>query len=212
MLLGGLIRVLQGFAAAAPTLLVGLLIASILRYYLGSAGTRRLFGGESLRSLPQSWLVGMLLPVCSIGVLPILIEMRRAKVKPGAMSAFALSAPLFNPLSLLYGLTLSRPLVIILFAFGSLVVVTALGLFWDAISKRGEPTALAAGDETKLTARPLIGLRRVFATIVHFAREATGTTMLVALGRTVRAWRYWPPCCPTERCSTASNAMIGGHR
>ncbi|MGB7329089.1 MAG: permease [Rubripirellula sp.] len=185
MLLGGLIRVLQGFGAAAPTLLVGLLIASILRYYLGSGGTRRLFGGESLRSLPQSWLVGMLLPVCSIGVLPILFEMRRAKVKPGAMSAFALSAPLFNPLSLLYGLTLSRPLVIILFALGSLVVVTALGLFWDASSGwRGLSTRDDGVDDAPAgSPKPdhLIGIRRVFATMVHFAREATGTTMLVAL-------------------------------
>src|SRR6056297_3330764 len=84
MLVGGLVRVAQGFVAAAPTLLVGLLIAAILRYYLGREGTRRLFGGDTLRSLPQSWLVGMLLPVCSIGVLPILIEMRRAGVKAGA--------------------------------------------------------------------------------------------------------------------------------
>lgn len=187
MLCGGLIRVLQGFAQAAPTLLVGLLIASILRYYLGSAGTRRLFGGDRWRSLPQSWLVGMLLPVCSIGVLPILFEMRRSKVKPGAMSAFALSAPLFNPLSLLYGLTLSRPLVIILFALGSLVVVTALGLMWDAIAKRGV-TAISGGDmdsqnrgQDEETADHLIGLRRVFATLVHFCREATGVTMLVTL-------------------------------
>ena len=185
MLAGGLIRVLQGFAQAAPTLLVGLLVASILHYYLGSAGTRRLFGGDRLRSLPQSWLVGMLLPVCSIGVLPILFEMRRAKVKPGAMAAFALSAPLFNPLSLLYGLTLSRPLVIILFALGSLIVVTALGLFWDAAGGRlpasdqeatgnETPEAYPAGDH-------LIGLRRVYAMMVHFAREATGSTLLITV-------------------------------
>ncbi|MCO8123094.1 permease [Stieleria sp. TO1_6] len=180
MLVGGLIRVLQGFAQAAPTLLVGLLIASVLRYYLGCPGTRRLFGGDRWRSLPQSWLVGMLLPVCSIGVLPILFEMRRAKVKPGAMSAFALSAPLFNPLSLLYGLTLSRPLVIILFALGSLVIVTALGLFWDRFAPSNEPTTRGDGGED-LKSDHLIGLRRVFATIVHFTRETTGVTMLVTL-------------------------------
>lgn len=184
MLLGGLIRVLQGFAAAAPTLLVGLLIAAIMRYYLGNQGTRRLFGGDALRSLPQSWLVGMLLPVCSIGVLPILREMRRAGVKPGAMSAFALSAPLFNPLSLLYGLTLSRPLVIILFAIGSLIVVTALGLFWDATWRK---LPARAEEHDRLDAYPtpdhLIGLRRLFATFVHFARELTG----VSLGMTMLA-------------------------
>jgi len=182
MLVGGVIRVVQGFAAAAPTLLVGLLVASILRYYLGIVGTRRLFGGETLRSLPQSWLVGMLLPVCSIGVLPILFEMRRANVKPGAMSAFALSAPLFNPLSLLYGLTLSRPYVILLFALGSLVVVTALGLFWDAFSTwRKLPAGEDEGKDGDDTTDSLIGLRRVYATVVHFARETTGASVLLAL-------------------------------
>lgn len=182
MVVGGLIRVLQGFAQAAPTLLVGLLIASILRYYLGATGTRRLFGGDRWRSLPQSWLVGMLLPVCSIGVLPILFEMRRSKVKPGAMSAFALSAPLFNPLSLLYGLTLSRPLVIILFAVGSLVVVTVLGLLWDifAQSESSQTPAEAVGTAAS-GSDYLIGLRRVFATMVHVAREATGTTLLITM-------------------------------
>ena len=66
MIAGGLIRVIQGFAAAAPTLLVGLLIAAILRYYLGREGIRRLFGGDSLRNLPQAWLIGMLLRKVSL--------------------------------------------------------------------------------------------------------------------------------------------------
>lgn len=189
ILLGGLIRVLQGLVAAGPTLLVGLLIAAILRYYLAASGTRRLFGGDSLRSLPQSWLVGMLLPVCSIGVLPILREMRRAGVKPGAMTAFALSAPLFNPLSLLYGLTLGRPLVIIFFAVGSLAIVTLLGAYWDAINRlrvgnKGSGEGLDSGEAASVSGDRLIGLRRLAATCVHMAREASGPTlgwMLLAL-------------------------------
>ena len=189
VLLGGLIRMMQGFAAAAPTLLVGLFIAAILRYYLGEKGTRRLFGGDSLRSLPQSWLLGMLLPVCSIGVLPILREMRRAGVKPGAMSAFALSAPLFNPLSLLYGLTLSRPIVIILFAIGSLIVVTLLGLVWDFLTRRHVASRrFSDGKEQSAdSAVPLmdvdhlIGMRRLLATFVYFARELTGVSLGLTL-------------------------------
>ncbi|MEM6365556.1 MAG: permease [Planctomycetota bacterium] len=181
MLAGGIVRVLQGFASAAPTFMVGLLIASILRYYLGDKGTRRLFGGDTIRSLPQSWLIGMLLPVCSIGVLPVLREMRRAGVKPGAMSAFALSAPLFNPLSLLYGLTLSRPLVIILFALGSLLIVTALGLFWDAFVGKSESVPYESPDANRPETDHLIGLRRLLAGFVHFAREVTGVSFGLAL-------------------------------
>ncbi|QDV44481.1 putative permease [Stieleria neptunia] len=178
MLVGGLLRIAQGLLAAAPTLVVGLLIAAILRYYLGRDGTRRLFGGDSLRSLPQSWLVGMLLPVCSIGVLPILIQMRRSGVKPGAMSAFALSAPLFNPLSLLYGLTLSRPLVIIMFAVGSLIIVTALGCLWDCLDRRRQQTADCDRQETD---SGLIGTRRLAATVVYMARDASGVPLAQAL-------------------------------
>lgn len=177
LLIGGLVRVTQGLIASAPTLLVGLLIAAILRYYLGRDGTRRLFGGDSVRSLPQSWLVGMLLPVCSIGVLPILIQMRKSGVRPGALSAFALSAPLFNPLSLLYGLTLSRPLVIILFAVGSLVIVTILGLLWDALDRRRNTIA----ESLNGSERYLIGPRRLAASVIHMARDATGKPSALTL-------------------------------
>ena len=165
---GGFIRFVEGGISAAPTLLVGVLIAAVLRYYLGSDGTRKLFGGDSLRSLPQSWAVGMLLPVCSIGVLPILFEMRRSRIKPGAMSAFALSAPLFNPLSLLYGLTLARPYVILFFAFGSLVVVTLVGFFWDRKSKEEGSTAAKVKDSQ------VIGITRLLAVFVQITRELSG--------------------------------------
>ncbi|MEM6364739.1 MAG: permease [Planctomycetota bacterium] len=178
VLMGGFIRMVQGLIAASPTLLVGLMIAAIFRYYLGRQGTQRLFGGNSLRRLPQAWLVGMLLPVCSIGVLPILIQMRRFGIRPGALSAFALSAPLFNPLSLLYGLTLSRPLVIVLFAIGSLGIVTALGLFWDAIDRRRSAVNdQASRDEDHGIA--LIGTRRLAATVVCLARDASGMPIVL---------------------------------
>lgn len=171
-IVGGFIRMLQAAASAAPTLLVGLLIAAVLRYYLAGDGTRKLFGGNSLRSLPQSWAVGMLLPVCSIGVLPILMEMRRARVKPGAMSAFALAAPLFNPLSLLYGLTLSRPYVVLGFAFGSLLVVTGVGWFWDRFAKRTSASEEVASES--LDEAGPIGSARLIAVTAYVARQLAG--------------------------------------
>lgn len=173
MIVGGLIRAFQGLAAASPTLIVGLFVASLLRFYLGTEGTLRLFGGNGLRSLPQSWLVGMLLPVCSIGVIPIIREMRRMGMRPGSITAFALAAPLFNPLSLLYGLTLSRPYVIVGFAFGSLAVVTILGILWDR-STAWKP------HESVPDSNP-IGLKRLGLCAVFMARELCGPTGLLAL-------------------------------
>ena len=179
---GGFIRICEGLASAAPTLLVGLLIAAILRYYFGNTGIKRFFGGDSLRSMPQSWAIGMLLPVCSLGVIPILVEMRRAKVKPGAMSAFALSAPLFNPLSLLYGVTLSRPFVVLMFAFGSLIVVTIVGAVWDRIAEsdrrnsnsKAESEPNEANDDASTDSNKLIGVGRLIAIFTYTTRSLAG--------------------------------------
>ena len=68
-----------------------------------------MFGSGTWRELPQSWFIGMLLPICSLGVIPVVRELRRSRVSGGAILAFAMTAPLFNPLSMLYGLTLSAP-------------------------------------------------------------------------------------------------------
>ncbi len=189
-LLSAMIRMAQGLAMSAPTLLVGLLIAAVFRYYLTPTQLRKLFGGESLLALPISWLIGMLLPVCSIGVLPILIEMHRAKVRPGAMTAFALSAPLFNPLSLLYGLTLSRPIVVIAFALCSLLVVTLLGSIWDWYAARkartGEGSTVAPSDsdlkESQTSSSTtdddlsIIGIKRLAAMMLLMTRQTVGET------------------------------------
>ncbi len=186
MLAGGLIRAIQGLVAASPTLIVGLFIAAVLRFYLGPQGTLRLFGGNSIRSLPQSWAVGMLLPVCSIGVIPIIREMRRMGIRPGAITAFALAAPLFNPLSLLYGLTLSRPYVIVGFAAASLAVVTILGIAWDRSSRwlgTKDPEEGASSDSE--TGEPdegsPIGLPRLGACAVFMGRELYGPTGYLSL-------------------------------
>ena len=180
-LYGAELRTGEALLAATPTLLVGLLVAAILRFYFDDSGIRRIFGGTSRRSLPQSWAIGMLLPVCSIGVLPILLEMRRAKVRAGAMSAFALSAPLFNPLSLLYGVTLSRPYVILMFAAGSLFLVTVVGAIWDryglsekqrdASERNGENNTV---DASRVDSHTIIGVRRLAAMFVFACRQITG--------------------------------------
>lgn len=164
---GGLLRVAQALIESAPTLLVGLLVAGIFRRLLNPDGTRRLFGSGTWRELPQAWLLGMLMPVCSLGVIPIAREMRRARISGGTTLAFAMTAPLFNPLSLLYGLTLSQPWVILAFSLCSMAVVTVVGSTYDRIfpstfSDEPSPPQVAPG------------ARRMIAVVVVAARELAG--------------------------------------
>ncbi len=57
ILYGGLIRAIQALASATPTILIGLFIAAILRYYVGPEGTRRLFGGENAPVAAAKWFL-----------------------------------------------------------------------------------------------------------------------------------------------------------
>jgi len=86
--------------------------------------------------------------------------------------AFAISAPLFNPISLLYGLTLSHPLVIVGFALASMAVVTVVGLAWDRLAGGVAAAAEPAGP----LAEPVIppGWRRAAALGLALVREAAG--------------------------------------
>ncbi|QDT35387.1 permease [Thalassoglobus polymorphus] len=171
-LIGGFVlRFLQSLMNASPFILAGLVIAGVFHRLMGRDMTTRLFGGNSKRSLFQAWLIGMLLPVCSLGVIPVIREMRRIGLKGGTILAFAMAAPLFNPLSVLYGLTLSEPMAIVTFAFCSLIVVTGVGLIWD----RMFPDSSASAPPT---AEVGYGIKRMLAIGVSAAREAAGLSAL----------------------------------
>ena len=84
--------------------------------------------------------------------------------------AFAMTAPLFNPLSILYGLTLSEPFVILSFAFCTMLVVTAVGFFWNKLfsfATHEEPSPPPVS----------YGVKRMVAVVVAAAREIVGPSL-----------------------------------
>lgn len=169
LLMGAGYRMLTALLHAAPTILCGLVVAAVLRRLVGAAAVRSLLAAGSMTSLARAWLLGMLLPVCSIGAIPVARELSRAGVGGAAVLAFAVSAPLFNPISLLYGLTLSHPLVIVGFALASMAVVTVVGLAWDRLGG-GDSAARPRAEEPAMPP----GWRRAAALGLALVREAAG--------------------------------------
>ena len=174
MFWGFLMRIMQSLAQAAPFILTGFFVAAVFRRFIGYEKTRQLFGGSEFQSLFKAWGIGMLLPVCSLGVIPVIVELRRAGVRGGTILAFAMSAPLFNPLSLLYGLTLSEPIAILSFAACSLVIVTVVGMIWDRVFPGSELSGIP--DESVH-----YGIRRMAALGVSSSKEATGRPIALVL-------------------------------
>jgi len=169
----------QAGLEASLTLVIGVITAGVLRRMLTPAGTRKLFG-SGVRGLVSGWLAGMLLPVCSLGVIPVAREMRRSGVPGGTVLAFLLAAPLLNPISFLYGLTLAEPTVILSFAGLSLILSTAAGLLWDRVFARTTDAAESAELANRADQEPTApeGLRRILAVFVTAAKELSGRDLL----------------------------------
>ncbi|MFO0428458.1 MAG: permease [Planctomyces sp.] len=172
MFWGFILRFVQCLAQASPFILCGFIAAAVLKRFFGYQETRRLFGGDGRWGLLRAWIIGMLLPVCSLGVVPMLRELKRAGLAGGTILAFAMAAPLFNPLSLLYGLTLSEPIAIVCFAGCSLVIVTIIGTLFDRLHGNSSDT------EIQLPPAPF-GIRRMLAVGVTCALEATGPSLVI---------------------------------
>ena len=169
---GAGLRLSQVIIYSSLWIVAGCLIAAIFRRMLGAEKTRRIFANGTRWGLVAGWLIGMLLPVCSLGVIPIVRELHRAGVNRGTIVAFGLTAPLFNPMSVLYGLTLSDPIAILSFSLCALLIVSVLGFLWDRwlpVSKEGH------SDDEGL---PVPGIKRTLAVFYTATRELAGPTLI----------------------------------
>lgn len=170
---GAGLRLAQIVIYSSLWIVIGLFVAAFFRRVLGAERTRKFFGNGTRRGLLVGWLMGMLIPVCSLGVIPIVREMHRSRVQGGTIIAFGLTAPLFNPLSVLYGLTLSDPIAIITFSFCSLLIVSGLGFLWDWLYPVNESKI-----ETKPEKSPAYGIKRMVSMLDSCATEAAGPALL----------------------------------
>ncbi|MBM4095270.1 MAG: hypothetical protein FJ261_00675 [Planctomycetes bacterium] len=175
---GILVRSCDAAVEFSMTLLVGLVVAGIMRSMLGTVGIRALFAGAGIRGLARAWAVGMVLPVCSLGVIPIARELLRARVPSGTVLAFILAAPHINPISLLYGLTLSSPMVIVCYGLASLGLAIGGGALWERFFNRDHygGDALPPAEPS-----PPPGAGRLLAVALVAARGSVGLVAALAL-------------------------------
>ncbi|MCK4858495.1 MAG: SO_0444 family Cu/Zn efflux transporter [candidate division Zixibacteria bacterium] len=77
----------------APYLLFGFLVAGVLSVYVSSEWVERHLGGRGFASVLKASLFGVPLPLCSCGVIPVSVSIRRHGASRAATTAFLLSTP-----------------------------------------------------------------------------------------------------------------------
>ncbi|MBN1846749.1 MAG: permease, partial [Sedimentisphaerales bacterium] len=77
----------------SPWLLFGMLLAGILHVLLPAGFIRRHLGGSRLASVLKAVAAGVPLPLCSCGVIPTAIGLRKDGASKGAVTGFLISTP-----------------------------------------------------------------------------------------------------------------------
>ena len=77
----------------APYLLIGFAVAGLVSVLLSPDWVRRHMGGHGLWQVVKAALIGVPLPLCSCGVLPVALSLRRQGAGRGAVASFLASTP-----------------------------------------------------------------------------------------------------------------------
>ncbi len=77
----------------SPSLLLGLVVAGALHVFLPKGMIRRGLNRPNLMSVLRSVLIGVPMPLCSCGVIPTAISLKKEGASKGAATAFLISTP-----------------------------------------------------------------------------------------------------------------------
>lgn len=78
---------------AAPWLLFGLIAAGLIKVWIPESFMKRVLGGKGTWPVIKGAIVGAPLPLCSCGVLPAAIGLRRSGASDGATLSFLVATP-----------------------------------------------------------------------------------------------------------------------
>lgn len=123
---------------AAPFLLFGLVVAGFIHILLPKAVVQRFLGQPGMKGVAWAAFLGIPLPVCSCGVVPISVEMRRKGASRPASLSFLVTTPESSVDSILFTWGLMGPVMAV--ARPVAAFMTALiGGAWANWGLRDEP-------------------------------------------------------------------------
>jgi len=130
--MGFLWQLLQAFWAilqeSALFVLPGFFAAGLLKAYVPAGTIGRHFGGPGFGPVLRAALYGVPLPLCSCGVIPAAIELRRQGASRGATTAFLISVPETGVDSIAITWALLDPLMTVLRPVAAFITATFTGL------------------------------------------------------------------------------------
>lgn len=139
------------FLEAAPFLLLGALVSSLLEVYCPPERIGNFVPQGRIAGVLFGLSAGMLLPTCECGVVPIVRRLLLKKVPPHAAITYMLAAPVINPIVLVSTYVAFRGDIWMVLGRVGLVALTAatVGLFFGRMEQFLLQPPREAGDMTQ---------------------------------------------------------------
>ncbi|MBI9086178.1 MAG: SO_0444 family Cu/Zn efflux transporter [Desulfobacterales bacterium] len=131
-----LINAWQLLLDASVFVLFGLVVSGLLRVFLSPHAVVRHFGQGRFRSVFKAALLGIPIPLCSCGVLPAAVAMKKQGANNGATTAFLISTPESGVDSIAVTWALLDPLMTVARPVSAFVTAVAAGIAENLFSYR----------------------------------------------------------------------------
>lgn len=133
---------------SAPYLLFGFFAAGVLKALIPQEAVARHLGPRTFRSVFKASLFGIPLPLCSCGVIPAAVELRKQGASRGASASFLVSVPETGVDSIAITYALLDPVMTVVRPVSAFLTAIVTGVFINRIPDQDiEPNEEAAEPE-----------------------------------------------------------------
>ncbi|MGI2261378.1 SO_0444 family Cu/Zn efflux transporter [Shewanella sp. GXUN23E] len=133
---------LKLFLESAPWLLLGLVLAGLLKVFVPMTWMHRQLGGHGLKTTIKAALFGAPLPLCSCGVIPAAVGLRRAGASKAATTSFMVSTPETGIDSVSVSYVLLGPFMAIVRPIAAVISAVVAGLLVGRDDDDGKPAQM----------------------------------------------------------------------
>ena len=176
---------------SAPWLLMGYLLAGIIRQVIPSDWVEKQLAQPGIVSIVKGACIGAPLPLCSCGVIPTALAIRKAGASKGATSSFLVATPETGVDSISFSYAVLGPIFAIARPIGALSSAIVAGILVNALdrgeqaSSEGEVGCDSCCSSTESPADELklpLGYRLILAVKYGYGRMISDTAKWLAIG------------------------------
>ncbi len=132
---------------SAPYVLFGFFAAGVLKALIPEEAVARHLGSNSFMSVFKASLFGVPLPLCSCGVIPAAVELRKQGASKGASASFLVSVPETGVDSIAITWALLDPLMTVLRPVAAFFTAMVTGLAINRLPEEVQPASALEAKE-----------------------------------------------------------------